>query len=82
VLGTECGPLPRARERALRAELDARVARLYGLSAVHLDLVLANFRQSADSEGSPVRPDEAYKDMVRREFARLAGEDEGDAPAA
>jgi hypothetical protein len=82
VLGSDCGPLTRAEERALRAELDARVAHLYGLSAAHLDLVLADFRQSAGTESSPVRPDAAYKDMVRREFARLAGEEEGDAPAA
>ena len=71
---------PRQEERALRAELDARVARLYGLSAAQLDLVLADFRQSADADGSPVRPDEEYKALVRREFARLGG-DEGTAPA-
>jgi hypothetical protein len=82
VLGTECGPLSKAQERALRAELDAQVARLYGLSAVHLELVLANFKQSADSEGSPVRPDDEYKDLVRLEFARLAVESEGDSPVA
>jgi hypothetical protein len=72
VLRTECGPLSRPEEKALRAELDARVARLYGLSASQLDLVLADFRQSADAEGSPVRPDEDYKDLVRREFAQLS----------
>jgi hypothetical protein len=81
VLGTECGPISRARERAMRAEIDARVAHLYGLSAAHLDLVLANFKQSADSEGSPVRPDDDYKDLVRREYRRLAIA-EGDSPAA
>ena len=73
VLGIECGPLSHREERALRAELDARVACLYGLSASQLDLVLADFRQSADAEGSPVRPDENYKDLVRREFGRLSG---------
>jgi len=82
VLGCECGPLAPWEEQALRAELDARVARLYGLSAAHLELVLADFRQSADSEGSPVRPGDGYKHMVRREFARLASEGEGGAPAA
>lgn len=82
VLGTECGPLSSTQEQALRAELDARVAHLYGLSAAHLDLVLANFRQSADSEGSPVRPDEEYKALVRREFARLVGEGQNNSPAA
>ena len=73
VLGSECGAAVRTdEERALRAELDARVAHLYGLSADQLDLVLADFRQSADAEGSPVRPDDDYKELVRREFARLA----------
>ena len=64
-----CRPV---RSRALRAELDARVAHLYGLSADQLELILADFRQSADAEGSPVRPDDAYKQLVRQEFARLA----------
>jgi len=73
VLGIECGPLSHTEERALRAELDARVACLYGLSANQLDLVLADFRQSADAVGSPVRPNEDYKDLVRREFSRLSG---------
>ena len=81
MLGCECAPLRTREERALRAELDARVARLYGLSAAQLDLVLADFRQSADADGSPVRPDDEYKALVRREFARLGG-DEGTAPAA
>ena len=71
VLGAECAPLSRQEQRVLRAELDARVACLYGLSAHQLDLVLADFRQSADAEGSPVRPDEDYKNLVRGEFARL-----------
>ena len=81
VLGSACAPLPPGEEQALRAELDARVARLYGLSADQLELVLADFRQSADADGSPVRPDDEYKTLVRREFARLGG-DEGTAPAA
>ena len=70
VLGVPCGPLSKTEERELRAELDARVARLYGLSAAQLELVLADFRQSADSEGSPVRPDEGYKALVREYFSR------------
>ncbi|TDE25151.1 N-6 DNA methylase [Actinomadura sp. 6K520] len=73
VLDVECGPLTRELERDLRAQLDARVAHLYGLSEQHLGLVLADFRQSADREGSPVRPDEAYKQLVRMHFARLTG---------
>ncbi|KAA9374847.1 N-6 DNA methylase [Microbispora cellulosiformans] len=73
VLGVECAPLSKAEERDLRAELDARVAHLYGLSADHLELILADFKQSADSEGSPVRPDEEYKHLVRSHFMRLDG---------
>ncbi|MER5338847.1 N-6 DNA methylase [Streptomyces mirabilis] len=71
VLGVECAPLTKQLESELRAELDARVAHLYGLSAAQLELVLADFRRSADSEGSPVRPDEEYKQLVREHFARL-----------
>jgi hypothetical protein len=71
VLGVECAPLAKDEERDLRAQLDARVARLYGLSEQHLELILADFRQSADPEGSPVRPDEEYKQLVRGHFARL-----------
>ncbi|MCX5303183.1 N-6 DNA methylase [Streptomyces sp. NBC_00160] len=73
VLGVKCGPLSTDEEYGLRAELDARVAHLYGLSATHLELILADFRQSADPEGSPVRPNEGYKQLVRDHFARLAG---------
>ncbi|GAA2455840.1 hypothetical protein GCM10010191_88880 [Actinomadura vinacea] len=72
VLGVECASLSKNEERDLRAELDARVAHLYGLTAQHLELILADFRQSADPEGSPVRPDEGYKQLVRKHFARLA----------
>lgn len=71
VLGVGCEPLSSEAERNLRAELDARVARLYGLSAEQLELILADFRQSAGAEGSPVRPDEGYKELVRKHFARL-----------
>ncbi|MEU9889116.1 N-6 DNA methylase [Sphaerisporangium sp. NPDC051011] len=72
VLGVECEPLPKDVEYDLRAELDARVAHLYGLSKDHLELILADFRQSADAEGSPVRPNEEYKQLVRDHFARLS----------
>jgi len=73
VLGVECAPLPPGEDRSLRAQLDARVAHLYGLSADQLELILADFRGSADAEGSRVRPDDAYKQLVRKEFASLAG---------
>ncbi|MGW4891006.1 Eco57I restriction-modification methylase domain-containing protein [Kitasatospora sp. NPDC004240] len=72
VLGVECAPLSASKERELRAELDARVAHLYKLSTDHLELILADFKESASSEGSPVRPDEAYKELVRNHFARLS----------
>jgi hypothetical protein len=72
VLRVECGPLSKEAERALRAELDARVAHLYGLSKHQLDAILADFDQSASSEASPVRPSEEYKRLVREEFDRLA----------
>ncbi|MEU9939110.1 Eco57I restriction-modification methylase domain-containing protein [Streptomyces lavendulae] len=73
VLGVACGPLTKDEERSLRAELDARVVHLYGLSASQLELVLGDFRQSADTDGSPVRPNEEYKQLVREHFARLGG---------
>ncbi|MFJ6529987.1 Eco57I restriction-modification methylase domain-containing protein [Streptomyces longwoodensis] len=73
VLRVDCAPLTKEEEYGLRAELDARVAHLYGLIAAQLELILADFRQSADTEGSPVRPSEEYKALVREHFARLAG---------
>ncbi|NEA95400.1 N-6 DNA methylase [Actinospica acidiphila] len=73
ILGVECSPLTKREEYGLRAELDARVAHLYGLTAQQLELILADFRQSADAEGSPVRPSEEYKALVREHFARLTG---------
>ncbi|SCF20283.1 Methyltransferase domain-containing protein [Micromonospora haikouensis] len=72
VLNVECGPLVPDEERKLRADLDARVAFLYGLDRKQLELILADFRQSESAESSPVRPDEGYKDLVRQYFAALA----------
>ena len=74
VLGVECGPLGSSDEYGLRAELDARVAHLYGLSAAQLQLVLDDFRQSESAESSPVRPSDAYKDQVRAHFDKLASQ--------
>jgi hypothetical protein len=71
VLGVECGPIAASDEQELRAELDARVAHLYGLSGEQLEIVLTDFRQSESAESSPVRPNDAYKDRVRAHFARL-----------
>jgi hypothetical protein len=73
VLGVDCAPLSREEERELRAELDARVARLYGLNAEQVELILADFRQSESAESSPVRPNDEYKDLVRHHFKALAG---------
>lgn len=73
VLGVQCAPLSQEAERELRAELDARVALLYGLSAEQFELILADFRQSDSSESSPVRPNDEYKDRVRHHFKALAG---------
>lgn len=72
VLKVECGPLTKDEERAMRAELDARIFHLYDLDADQVELVLAGFRQSASEESSPVRPDDAYKQLVRDQFTRLA----------
>ncbi|MGQ4383540.1 Eco57I restriction-modification methylase domain-containing protein [Streptomyces sp. SAS_270] len=72
-LGVECGPLLRKEESELRSELDALVAHVYGISAPQLEMILADFRQSASMEGSLVRPSEEYKELVREHFARLAG---------
>ncbi|MGI8810546.1 MAG: Eco57I restriction-modification methylase domain-containing protein [Acidimicrobiales bacterium] len=68
VLGVSCAPLDHRTETGLRADLDAAIAHLYGLSADHLELVLADFRRSEATESSPVRPDEAYKELVRAAF--------------
>jgi hypothetical protein len=73
VLGVQCAALGRDEERELRAELDARVAHLYGLNAEQLELILADFRQSESAESSPVRPNDEYKDRVRHHFKALAG---------
>jgi hypothetical protein len=48
------------------------VARLYGLNAEQLELILADFRQSESAESSPVRPNDEYKDRVRHHFKALA----------
>jgi hypothetical protein len=63
VLGMPCGPLDRADEVQIRAELDAHVAHLYRLSKDQLVRVLADFRRSR-GEGTPVPPDDAYKETV------------------
>ena len=70
VVGVRCGPLSTSERLALRAELDARVTHLYGLSEAQLRLVLADFRASK-GEGTPVPPNDAYKQAVLDQFERL-----------
>jgi hypothetical protein len=71
VVGVSCGPLDRANELRLRAELDAHVAHLYGLSKDQLVRVLADFRRSR-GEGTPMPPDDAYRQTVVDYFDRGA----------
>ena len=63
--GVEVGPLePDERER-LRAEIDARVARAWGLDAADLETIFADFTLDAVPEG--------YREQVRERFAELGG---------
>lgn len=61
--GVECGPLDDEEREALRVEIDARVARVWGLTADELEVVFADFTLDAVPE--------AYRDAVRRRFAEL-----------
>ena len=61
--GVEVGPLePDERDR-LRAEIDARVARAWGLDAADLETIFADFTLAAVPE--------EYRERVRRRFAEL-----------
>jgi len=61
--GVEVGPLPDDERAALRAEVDALVARAYDLTAEELEVVFADFTLDA------VPAD--YRQMVRDRFAAL-----------
>jgi Eco57I restriction-modification methylase len=61
--GVECGPLDDGERLALRAEIDARVARIWGLSDEELEIVFADF--------TPDAVPEAYHETVRKRFAGL-----------
>ena len=61
--GVECGPLDEEERLALRAEIDARVALIWGLSADELEVVFADFTLDAVPE--------AYRERVRDRFAEL-----------
>ena len=62
--GVECGPLDDGERNALRAEIDARVARIWGLTDDELEIVFSDFTLDAV-------PD-AYRDAVRKRFAELS----------
>ncbi len=68
-LDVQCGPLDHAEDVQLRAELDAHIAHLYGLSRNQLVRVLADFRKSK-GEGTLVPPDDDYKRAVLAAYDR------------
>ena len=61
--GVECGPLGDARRHDLRAEIDALVARAYGLTEDELRFIFTDFTATA------VPP--AYRQQVLKKFERL-----------
>ena len=61
--GVPCGPLDTEQREELRADIDARVARAWGLGAPELEVVFRDFTFDA------VTP--AYRDRVRARFAEL-----------
>jgi hypothetical protein len=62
--GVECGPLDDGERAALRAEIDARVARIWGLTDEELEIVFSDFTLDAVPED--------YRDAVRKRFAELS----------
>ena len=62
--GVEVGPLDADERDRLRAEIDARVARAWGLDADDLETIFADFTLDAVPE--------AYRQRVRERFAELA----------
>jgi Eco57I restriction-modification methylase len=61
--GVECGPLDEDERLALRADIDARVARAWDLTADELEIVFSDFTRDAVPE--------AYREAVRKRFAEL-----------
>lgn len=61
--GVECGPLDEDERFELRAEIDARVARIWGLAADELEIVFSDFTLDAVPED--------YREAVRKRFAEL-----------
>ncbi|MGH2878888.1 MAG: Eco57I restriction-modification methylase domain-containing protein [Solirubrobacteraceae bacterium] len=61
--GVECGPLPEHEREALRADIDARVARAWDLTKNELEVVFSDFTLDAVPEN--------YRERVRVRFAEL-----------
>jgi hypothetical protein len=61
--GVECGPLDDEERKRLRAEIDARVAHAWDLTAEELEVVFSDFTRDAV-------PDD-YREAVRKRFAEL-----------
>ena len=59
--GVECGPLADAQRHDMRAEIDALVARAYGLTEDELRFVFTDFTENAVSP--------AYRELVLEKFA-------------
>jgi hypothetical protein len=62
--GIECGSRDPDERDGLRADIDARVARAWGLAADDLEVVFADF--------TPAAVPEAYRDLVRQRFTELS----------
>jgi hypothetical protein len=62
--GVECGPLDEDERSALRADIDARVARAWDLTDEELEIVFSDFTLDAVPED--------YREAVRERFAGLA----------
>lgn len=61
--GVECESLEDEEKAKLRAEIDARVARIWGLTSEELEIVFADFTKDAVPED--------YREAVRKGFAEL-----------
>ena len=61
--GVECGPLTESERRDKRAEIDALVARAYGLTVDELRFIFTDFTENAVST--------AYRELVIEKFEGL-----------
>ncbi len=62
--GVECGPVDDDERLELRVEIDARVARIWGLNDEKMEIVFSDFTQDAVPE--------SYRRAVRERFAEMA----------